>query len=113
MVIMFIEGFEKIAVLAATLTPEQYYDLVREKDPYVGALLGAATGAAVGAAKGKPGRRAASALVGAGLGAATGGAVGHAGGKVLRRYQAHRVRRLAGGLGLRATPMKPHESPEE
>lgn len=106
---MFIEGFAKVAVLATTLTPEQYYDLVREKDPYTGALAGAVAGAAAGGIKGKHGRKAATALAGAAGGAIAGAAAGHAGGKALRRYQAHRVRRLAGELGLRATPMRPHQ----
>ena len=109
---MFLEAFEKTAVVAATLTPEQYYDVVREKDPYAGALAGALTGAAVGARKGKPGNKSGAALLGAGLGAVTGGTAGHLGGKALRHYQAHRVRRLTGDLGLRATPQRHHAEHE-
>jgi outer membrane lipoprotein SlyB len=103
---MFIHGFQKLAVAVVTLSPEKYYEIVREKDPYVGALTGAAAGAAAGGAKGAKGKKAKAALVGAGIGAATGAATGGLVSKGLKHYQARRVERLARELRLRATPAR-------
>lgn len=103
---MFMKAFEKVAVTLVTMSPEEFYDVVGEKDPPTGALLGAIAGGAGGALKGKKGRRAASALKGAVGGAAAGGATGYAGGKALRHYQANRIRRLSSELHLRSTPGK-------
>lgn len=103
---MFINGFAKLAVAVVTLSPEKYYDIVREKDPYVGALLGAATGAATGAVKGAKGKKSKAALVGIGAGAASGALGGHVVGKALKKYQSKRIKRLAQELHLRATPAR-------
>lgn len=101
---MFIHGFSKLAVAVVTLSPEKYYELVREKDPYVGSLGGAVTGALIGGKKGAHGKKSKAALIGAGVGAATGAVGGHAVGKGLKHYQAKRIKRLAEELHLRATP---------
>lgn len=103
---MFIQGFLKTAATLVTMTPEEYYDIVGEKDPLVGALVGAGAGAGAAALRAKKGSRAAAALAGAATGAAAGGAGGYASGKALRKYQSNRVRRLAGELHLRTTPGK-------
>jgi hypothetical protein len=103
---MFHAGFEKTAVTTVNLTPEEYFELAREKDPYVASLGGAAAGAAVGALKSRSGRRASGALVGAAAGAAAGGAGGHVLSKGLRRYQANKVRQYTEELNLRALPHK-------
>lgn len=110
---MFILALEKVATTYASISPEEYYDLAREKDPYVGALTGSHLGAAVGALKGKKGSRSKAALVGAALGSVTGGTAGHVGGKLLRRYQSGRIRRLANELNLRSTPTKHRYGEEE
>jgi outer membrane lipoprotein SlyB len=101
---MFIHGFHKLATAVVTLSPERYYEIVREKDPYVGSLTGAAAGAAAGAAKGAKGKKSKAALIGAGIGAATGAAGGAVISKGLKHYQARRIERLARELRLRATP---------
>lgn len=85
------------------MTPEEYYEVVREKDPYVGATAGALAGALTGAAKAKQGK-AKAALLGTGLGALGGAITAHVGGKALRHHQAKKVRRMAEDLNLRATP---------
>jgi outer membrane lipoprotein SlyB len=103
---MFLQSFQKLAALAQTLSPERYYELVHEKDPYVGATAGATLGAAIGAAKGKKGERAKAALLGLGLGAVGGGTAGHQVGKFVGRYQAHKIRRTAESTGLRSTPAR-------
>jgi uncharacterized membrane protein YebE (DUF533 family) len=103
---MFIHGFSKLAVAVVTLSPEKYYEIVREKDPYVGSLAGGAAGAAAGAIRGAKGKRSKSALIGAGVGAASGAAGGHVASKALKHYQTKRVKRLAEELRLRATPAR-------
>lgn len=100
---MFTTGLKKIAIAIVTMTPEEYYKHVGEKDPYVGAVVGSLTGAAAGAHKK---RSAKAALIGAGLGGASGATVGHYGGKGLRAYQASRVRKMTGHLNLRSTPSR-------
>lgn len=102
---MFLTGFNKIAVTLVTMTPEEYYDVVREKDPYVGASVGSLLGAGVAHKKLNPKH----ALLGAGVGAVTGGTAAHFGGKLLRKYQANKVRRMAEDLNLRSTPTKSHK----
>lgn len=101
---MFIFGFSKLATAVVTLSPERYYEIVREKDPYVGSLAGAAAGAATGAAKGAKGKKSKAALIGAGVGAASGAVGGSLASKGLKRYQSHRIESLARELRLRATP---------
>lgn len=103
---MFSQGFKKTATTVVTMSPEHYYDIVREKDPYQGAVAGAMIGAAAAAKKAPSGSKAKAALAGAAAGAASGAAIGHFGGKAIRGYQAKRVRRLAGELSLRATPAR-------
>ena len=103
---MFIHGFSKLAVAVVTLSPEKYYEIVREKDPYMGSLAGTAAGAAAGAAKGAKGKKSRSALIGAGVGATAGAIAGHTGSKALKHYQTKRVKRLAEDLRLRASPAR-------
>jgi len=110
---MFTKGFAKLAATVVTLSPERYYELVREKDPYVGSLAGAAGGAAAGAMKGAKGKKSKAALIGAGLGAAGGAAAGTVASKALKRYQARRIERLARELRLRATPPRPRGHDED
>ncbi len=100
---MFTTGLKKIAIAIVTMTPEEYYSHVGEKDPYVGAVVGSLAGAATGA---KKKRTAKAALIGAGLGGASGATIGHLGGKALRSYQASKVRKMTGNLNLRSTPSR-------
>ena len=111
--IMFITGFEKTAATIVTMTPEEYYDIVREKDPSQGAVLGALTGAAAGARRGAAGKKHKAALIGAAAGGATGALAGHGVGKVVRGYQTRRVHRLAKELHLKATPGKRQHEGEQ
>lgn len=106
---MFHLGFAKTAATLVTMTPEEYYEHVSDKDKYVGALLGAATGAAAGGYKKRTAR---GALIGTGVGAAAGGSLGHLAGKGLRSWQAKRIRRLAAEHGLRTTPQRGRASYE-
>ena len=99
---MFLSGFLKTATTLVTMTPEEYYDIVREKDPFVGAVTGSLVGGAVGGIKGKHGAK--SILTGAAVGAGTGAVSSHLGGKLLRRHQANKVRRMAEELNLKSTP---------
>jgi uncharacterized membrane protein YebE (DUF533 family) len=101
---MFLTGFSKVATTMVTMSPEEYYDVVREKDPYVGENVGAISGAIAGATKGSKKKKLKSAVVGAGIGALAGAGAAHLGGKALRSYQAKKVRRMAEDLHLRATP---------
>lgn len=101
---MFCDSFKKIAVTLVTLTPEEYYDIVSEKDPYVGAVAGGLTGKTIGALRGKKGRKGRAAAIGALLGGTAGAATGKAMGQMVRRHQAKKVHRIAEGLHLRATP---------
>lgn len=110
---MFNQGFQKVAVAVVTLTPEKYYELAREKDPYVGSLSGAVAGAGIGAIKGAKGHKHKSALVGAGIGAISGAASGGLASKALKRYQARRIERLTRELRLRATPARIRSHEEE
>jgi len=106
---MFCDSFNKIAVTLVTLTPEEYYDIVREKDPYVGATAGGLAGKALGALKSKKGKRtkgaAIGALAGGGIGAVAGGGIG----SLLRQHQAKKVRRIAEGLHLKSSPHRKRE----
>lgn len=103
---MFLKGLTKVAATLVTMTPEEYYGIVREKDPLSGALAGAAAGAATGGAKGAKNKKSKAALVGAGVGAAGGALVGHQASKVVKRYQAKKVRRIAEDLRLKSTPSR-------
>lgn len=105
---MFSHGFKKIAVTMANITPEEYYELLGEKDPLVGAALGSLAGTAVGLKKGPKKHKGKWGLIGHGVGAAVGGTAGHYGGGLLRRYQAHKVRKMQEDLNLRATPARAH-----
>jgi outer membrane lipoprotein SlyB len=106
---MFITGFSKLAATVVTLSPERYYELAREKDPYVGSLTGALTGAVTGGIKGAKGKKSKAALVGAAAGTVGGAAAGAVLSKGLKHYQAHRIERLSRELRLRATPPRPKE----
>lgn len=110
---MFIHGFQKLAVAVVTLTPEKYYEIVREKDPYIGALTGAVGGAAAGALKGSKGKKSKAALIGAGVGAATGAASGGLMSKGLKHYQSRRIENLTRELRLRATPARIKEHSDD
>lgn len=101
---MFLKGFLKTAATMVTMTPEEYFEVVREKDPFVGATIGALAGAGHGLWKGKKNNKAQAALIRAALGGSAGAVGGHLGGKVLRHYQANKVHRMADELNLRATP---------
>jgi hypothetical protein len=103
---MFVIGFVKQAATIVTMSPEDYYDIVREKDPYMGGLAGAAAGAAAGAIKGAKGRRHKNALIGAGVGAGAGVVGGHAVSRAVGHYQARKVRRIADDLKLKSTPSR-------
>ena len=102
---MFLVGFVKTAATLVTMTPEEYYDVVREKDPFVGATVGAVLGGLAGARKGtKKSGKSRSALAGAVAGGALGAVNAHLLGKAVRRHQAKKVRRMAEELNLKATP---------
>lgn len=101
---MFTRSFQKTSAALVTMSPEEYYEHVGAKDPYMGAVGGALAGAAAGALKGKKGKRAASALKGAALGGATGVSTGYVAGKAVRGYQARRIRRLLEELRLKSSP---------
>jgi len=103
---MFIKGFHKLAVAVVTMTPEEYFQTVGEKDPYMGAVGGAALGALHGLRKGKKGGKGKAGLIGAAAGGAAGATAGHYGGKLLRRYQTGKVHRMAEELKLRSTPAR-------
>ena len=109
---MFLRGFHKVAATLVTMTPEEYYDVVRRKDPYVGAVVGGAVGAGIGALKSRPGSRAAGALVGVAAGAGSGAVTGLVGGRALKNWQANRIRRMATDLNLKATPSRAHRNTE-
>lgn len=103
---MFLKGFIKTAVAVVTMTPEEYFDTVGEKDKYKGAVGGAALGTAHGLYKGPKGGKGKAGLIRNVAGAAIGGAGGHFGGKVLRHYQTRKVHHLAHDLKLRSTPAR-------
>ena len=110
---MFINGFRKLAVAVVTMTPEEYFETVGEKDPYMGAVGGATLGALHGLRKGKKGVKSKAGLIGAAVGGAAGATAGHYGGKLLRHYQTHKVRRMAEELKLRSTPNRKSYQQEE
>lgn len=106
---MFLSGFIKTATTLVTMTPEEYYEVVREKDPHIGANIGAVIGGIAGYRHGLKGKKVRikapkAALVGVALGGGTGAVTGHLLGKAIRAYQAKKVRRMADELNLRATP---------
>lgn len=99
---MFHSGFYKIAgTLKSNISPEEYYDLKGEKDPYLGAILGAVAGAGVGAIKHKSHK---AALYGTGLGAAAGASAGHLVGKANKALRMHLLRKEIEHLKLKANP---------
>lgn len=99
---MFYIGFDKIAgTLKSNISPEEYYDLKSEKDPYAGAVLGAIAGAAAGAAKRKNHK---AALIGAGLGGAAGATVGHVSGKLSKSVRLSLLKNEINHLKLKASP---------
>lgn len=99
----FVKKFEKTAVAVVTMTPEEYFKTVGEKDPLVGALAGGAAGAARGLAKH---RTAKAGLIGAAAGTVAGGAAGYGVGKAYRKYQTNKVHHLSRDLKLRSTPSR-------
>ena len=101
---MFSKGFHKFAVAVVTMSPEEYFDTVGEKDPLVGALAGAAAGTAAGLRKGSKGKKSKAGLIGNIAGGIAGGTAGHYAGKALRKYQTRKVRRMSDELKLRSTP---------
>ena len=103
---MFSNGFRKVAIAVVTMSPEEYYHAVGEKDPLVGALGGAAAGTLAGLKKGPHGKKDKYGLIGNAAGAAAGGVAGHYGGKLLRKYQTHKVHHLSEDLKLRSTPSR-------
>ena len=107
---MFLRGFHKVAATLVTLTPDEYYDVVRRKDPYVGALAGGVIGAGVGAIKGSSGTRSSKALLGAALGSGAGSALGYLSGKAVKNWQANRIYRMTTDLNLKSTPSRSHGS---
>jgi len=98
---MFIKGFEKTASSAALITPEEYYNLKAEKDPYIGALAGAAVGAGVGGYKH---RTAKAALKGTGAGAAGGLLTGYLAGKAGKAIRLGILKHEIENLNLKTTP---------
>ena len=110
---MFSQGFQKVAATVVTMSPEEYYEHVGDKDKYIGALAGNIAGAAIGLAKAKPGKKAQTGLAAGLAGTALGGLAGYTGGKVFRGYQSGRVHRMAGELNLRATPMRSRYESQE
>lgn len=99
---MFHLGFKKIAAtLKSNISPEEYYDLKGEKDPYVGALMGALAGSAYGGIKH---RTAKAGLIGAGLGASFGAGSGHLAGKANKAVRLHLLKKEIQNLQLKASP---------
>jgi len=99
---MFTLGFNKIAgSMKSNITPEEYYALQSEKDPYMGAVLGAVAGAAAGGAKKKSYK---AALIGAGLGGASGASLGHLGGKASKAVRLSLLKHEISNLKLKSSP---------
>ena len=98
---MFTQGFTKIALMKSNITPEEYYELKSEKDPYVGAVLGAIAGAAAG---GQKKRTAKGALIGAGLGGAAGASAGYLGGKANKALRLALLKNEVSNLKLKTSP---------
>lgn len=111
---MFHTGFVKIAgTMKSNITPEEYYSLKSEKDPYVGAVLGALAGSTAGAMKRKSYK---AALIGAGLGGAAGASVGHLTGKASKNVKLHLLKNEIQNLKLKASPGRgdyAHDSKED
>ena len=98
---MFTRGFTKVAFMKSNITPEEYYDLKGEKDPYVGAVIGALAGAAAGGHKKKTHR---GALIGAGLGGAAGASAGYLGGKANKAARLSLLKSEVRHLKLKTSP---------
>lgn len=99
---MFTLGFNKIAgSMKSNITPEEYYALKAEKDPYVGAVVGALAGAAAGGVKKKSYK---GALIGAGLGGAAGASVGHLAGKANKAVRLALLKNEVENLKLKSSP---------
>ena len=99
---MFYIGFNKIAgTLKSNISPEEYYDLKAEKDPYAGAVIGALVGAGAGAAKRRTHK---AALIGAGLGGAAGASLGHLSGKASKAVRLSLLKKEINHLKLKASP---------
>jgi gas vesicle protein len=101
---MFKTGFNKIAgTLKSNISPEEYYELKGEKDPYVGALAGAVIGAAAGGIKKRTSKHA---LIGAGLGGAAGASTGYLTGKANKAIRLSLLKNEIQNLKLKASPSK-------
>ena len=101
---MFTNGFNKIAAtMKSNISPEEYYELKGEKDPWVGATLGAITGAAAGGIKGKSHK---SALMGAGLGGAAGASTGYLVGKGNKALRLSLLKKEIKNLKLKSSPSR-------
>lgn len=99
---MFTHGFIKIAgSMKSNISPEEYYALKSEKDPYVGAVLGSIVGAGAGAAKKRSYK---AALIGAGLGGSAGASLGHLGGKVNKSVRLALLKNEIENLKLKTAP---------
>lgn len=99
---MFTSGFYKVAVtLKSNITPEEYYDLKAEKDPYLGAVVGSVAGAAYGGLKGRTAR---SALKWAALGGGAGASAGYLTGKTNKAIRLKLLKNEIDSLKLKASP---------
>ena len=99
---MFHTGFIKIAAsMKANITPEEYYSLKAEKDPYSGAIFGALAGAAGAGIKKKTHK---AALVGAGLGGASGASLGYLYGKGKKAVKLALLKKEIESLKLKSSP---------
>lgn len=99
---MFTKGFYKVAgTLKSNITPEEFYELKSEKDPYLGAVIGAISGAAAGGAKKKSYK---AALIGAGLGGSAGASAGYLSGKAAKAVKLHLLKKEVDNLKLKSSP---------
>jgi hypothetical protein len=99
---MFKTGFNKIAgTMKSNISPEEYYDLKSESDPWVGAVGGALAGAGAGALKHKTHK---AALVGAGIGGAAGASTGYLAGKIGKKVRLSLLKKEIKNLKLKASP---------